>query len=116
MLDWLASLVCAPSKKGPELSRYAPARGKCHRIHFPKRSGHVLSETRKHSTNKKPCSAACSKTMCPTWPFLLAATRREDVINGEGMSKSVGLERHAYEATILDLELAKSLLMDAMSS
>lgn len=52
----------------------------------------------------------------PNLAFLLAATRQEDVINGEGMSKSAGLERHTYEATILDLELAKSLLTDAMSS
>lgn len=32
------------------------------------------------------------------------------------MSKSMGLERHTYEAMILDLELAKSLLMSAMTS
>lgn len=52
----------------------------------------------------------------PDLAFLLAAMRREDVINGEGMSKSKGLERHAHEATILDLELAKSLVAGAMTS
>lgn len=52
----------------------------------------------------------------PNLAFLLAATRQEDVINGEGMSKSTGLERHAYEAMILNLELAKSLLAGAVSS
>lgn len=116
MLDWLVSLTRTPSKKGPELPSYSPSRGEPCRMHLPKQSGHVLSETRKHPTNKKPCLAACSRMTCPTWPFLLAATRREDVISGEGMSKSTGLERHTYEAMILDLELAKSLLAGAMTS
>lgn len=58
----------------------------------------------------------CLQQDVPSLAHLLAAKRREDVINGEGMSTSTGLERHTYEATILDLELTTSSLMGAVTS
>lgn len=58
----------------------------------------------------------CLQQDVPSLAHLLAAKRREDVINGEGMSTSTGLERHTYEATSLDLELTTSSLMGAVTS
>lgn len=58
-------------EKAPELPSYSPSRGEPRRMHLPKQSGHVLSETCKHPVNQKPRSAACSRTTCPTWPFYL---------------------------------------------
>lgn len=68
------------------------------------------------AANQWETALGCLQQDVPSLAHSLTAKRREDVINGEGMSKSTGLERHTYEATTLDLELATSSVMGAVTS